>query len=60
MGRWQVTLSSELSVAVREKLMQAKAGRFTEPEMKAISPTLSIQEKNSTLPEQNEFLIEKT
>ena len=40
--------------------MQAKAGRLIESEMKAISPTLSIQEKNSTLPEQNEFLIEKT
>ena len=28
--------------------------------MKAISPTLSIQEKNSSLPEDNQFLIEKT
>ena len=46
-------------MAVREKLMQAKTGRFTDPEMKAISPTLSIQDKNSTLPEQHEFLIEK-
>ena len=59
-GGGKSPLSSELSVAVREKLMQAKSGRFIEPEMKAISPTLSIQEKNSTLPEQNEFLIEKT
>ena len=59
-GGGKSPLSSELSVAVREKLVQAKEGRFTEPEMIAISPTLSIQEKNSTLPEQDEFLIEKT
>ena len=59
-GGGKSPLSSELSAAVREKLMQAKAGKFTKPEMKAIAPTLSIQEKNSTLPQQHEFLIEKT
>ena len=40
--------------------MQAKAGICKEPEMKAISPTLAIQDKNSTLPEHDQFLIEKT
>ena len=59
-GGGKSPLSSELSIAVREKLMQAKTGSCKEPEMKAIAPTLSIQDKNSTLPEQNQFLIEKT
>ena len=59
-GGGKSPLSSELSIAVREKLMQAKAGICKEPEMKAISPTLAIQEKNSTLPEHDQFLIEKT
>ena len=59
-GGGKSPLSSELSIAVREKLMLAKSGKLTDPEMKAIHPTLSIQEKNSTLPEQNQFLIEKT
>ena len=59
-GGGKSPLSSELSIAVREKLMQAKVGSCKEPEMKAIAPTLSIQNKNSTLPEQNQFLIEKT
>ena len=59
-GGGKSPLSSELSIAVREKLMQAKDGSCKEPEMKAIAPTLSIQNKNSTLPEQNQFLIEKT
>ena len=40
--------------------MQAKTGEIVGPEMKAIAPTLSIQEKNSILPGQAEFLIEKT
>ena len=60
MGRRKSPLSSELSIAVREKLMQAKTGEIVGPEMKAIAPTLSIQEKNSILPGQAEFLIEKT
>jgi ATP-dependent Lhr-like helicase len=59
-GGGKSPLSSELSVAVREKLMQAKTGSCKEPEMKAIAPTLSIQDKNSILPEQHQFLIEKT
>ncbi len=59
-GGGKSPLSSELSIAVREKLMQAKTGSCKEPEMKAIAPTLSIQDKNSILPEQHQFLIEKT
>jgi ATP-dependent Lhr-like helicase len=59
-GGGKSPLSSELSIAVREKLMQAKSGICKEPEMKAISPTLAIQDKNSTLPEHDQFLIEKT
>ena len=59
-GGGKSPLSSELSIAVREKLKQAKRGKLRDPEMKAISPTLSIQEKTSSLPEDNQFLIEKT
>jgi ATP-dependent Lhr-like helicase len=59
-GGGKSPLSSELSIAVREKLMQAKAGICKEPEMKAIAPTLAIQDRNSTLPEHDQFLIEKT
>ena len=54
-GGGKSPLSSELSVAVREKLVQAKEGRFTEPEMIAISPTLSIQEKTQPYPSKTNF-----
>lgn len=59
-GGGRSPLSSELSIAVRDKLREAKDGIFQDPEMKAMAPTLAIQEKNSTLPTQNQFLIEKT
>ena len=59
-GGGKSPLSSELSIAVRKKLMQAKSGNTKDPEMKAIAPTLSIQDKNSTLPTPDQFLIEKT
>ena len=59
-GGGKSPLSSELSIAVRDKLREAKDGIFQDPEMKAIAPTLEIQEKNSTLPAPNQFLVEKT
>lgn len=59
-GGGKSPLSSELSLAVRKKLMEAKKDNILDPEMKAIAPTLAIQDKISTLPAPNQFLIEKT
>ena len=50
-GGGKSPLSSELSIAVREKLMQAKAGICKEPEMKAISLLLPFRIR--TRPYQN-------
>ena len=52
--------SSELATAVREKIRQAREGLFDGAEMKAIRPTLALQEKSSLLPKPCEFLIERT
>ena len=59
-GGGKSPLSSELALAVREKIRQASEGIFDRPEMKAISPTLALQEKFSILPKPSEFLIERT
>ena len=59
-GGGKSPLSSELALAVREKIRQASEGIFDRAEMKAISPTLALQEKFSTLPKPSEFLIERT
>ncbi len=59
-GGGKSPLSSELALAVREKIRQASEGIFDRAEMKAISPTLALQEKFSILPKPSEFLIERT
>lgn len=59
-GGGKSPLSSELALAVREKIRQASEGIFDRAEMKAISPTLTLQEKFSILPKPSEFLIERT
>ena len=59
-GGGKSPLSSELALAVREKIRQASEGIFDQAEMKAISPTLALQEKFSILPKPSEFLIERT
>ena len=59
-GGGKSPLSSELALAVREKIRQASEGIFDRAEMKAISPTLALQEKFSILPIPSEFLIERT
>ncbi|MEM9410958.1 MAG: ligase-associated DNA damage response DEXH box helicase [Planctomycetota bacterium] len=60
--RWhggRLPLSSELSAAVREKLSDAKQGKFTGPEMRAIKPLLKVQSQWSTIPDEHMLLIEK-
>tara|TARA_B100001248_G_C27397642_1_gene466842 strand:+ start:40 stop:2562 length:2523 start_codon:yes stop_codon:yes gene_type:complete len=59
-GGGKSPLSSELSNAVKEKFKQAKNGHFKSLEMKALAPTLEIQNKNSALPDPDQFLIETT
>jgi ATP-dependent Lhr-like helicase len=60
--RWyggRLPLSSELSRAVRRKLLDAKEGRFEGPEMQKVRPVLAIQADQSTIPSPNELLIER-
>ncbi|MDB4481065.1 helicase-related protein, partial [bacterium] len=60
--RWaggRLPLSSELSEAVRDKLGDAKRGKFTGPEMKAVKPLLELQSKWSEIPDENSLLIEQ-
>ena len=51
--RWmggRLPLSGELSAAVREKLDEARRGRFDGPEMQAVRPLLELQARRSRLP----------
>ena len=60
--RWaggRLPLSSELSEAVREKLGDAKRGKFSGPEMKAVKPLLELQAKWSAIPDERSLLIEQ-
>lgn len=59
-GGGKSPLSSELALAVREKLKLAGKGIFPDPETKALAPTLALQGKSSILPAPNQFLIERT
>lgn len=60
--RWmggKMPLSSELAAAVRDRLDQARRGRFEGPEMEAARPVLELQSACSSLPRPNELLIER-
>lgn len=60
--RWTGTtlpLSAELASAVRQKLDDAHHGVFEDPEMWAVRPILSLQQKWSRIPEADELLIER-
>ncbi|MDG1139594.1 MAG: ligase-associated DNA damage response DEXH box helicase [Opitutales bacterium] len=59
-GGGKSPLSSELTKAVRHQLEKAKDGHYQNKEMKAIAPTLRLQETGSTLPSADQFLIECT
>jgi ATP-dependent helicase Lhr and Lhr-like helicase len=55
----RMPLSSQLAKAVREKLSDAMAGKFSGPEMRAAAPVLKIQKAWSHIPEPDELLIER-
>lgn len=60
--RWmggRMPLSTELAHALRDKLDQARQGRFDDPEMHAVRPLLELQARRSKLPEPDELLIER-
>ena len=59
-GGGKSPLSSELANAVQNQLEKAKKGLYENQEMKAIAPTLRLQETGSTLPSADQFLIEST
>lgn len=60
--RWmgsRMPLSTELAHVLREKLDQARLGRFDDAEMAAVRPLLELQAQRSKLPEPDELLIER-
>lgn len=60
--RWmggRMPLSSELSRSLRKKLQQASEGEYVGIEMRALRPLLELQQRWSTLPRQDELLIER-
>ena len=59
--RWQggrLPLSTQLGQAVRQRLDDAKAGRFDGVEMKAVKDILELQQRWSAIPGQNDLLVE--
>lgn len=59
---WQgsrMPLSTELSLAVRDKLEEARTGAFTSPEMQAVRGILELQAERSLIPSPTELLIER-
>jgi ATP-dependent Lhr-like helicase len=60
--RWaggRMPLSTELAAAMRERLEQARAGRYDGPEMEAVREVLLTQQAWSVLPAADEILIER-
>lgn len=55
----RMPLSSELSIAIRDKLDAAARGLFEGPEMQAVAPLLEIQNQWSSVPHRHELLIER-
>lgn len=56
----KMPLSSQLALAVRRKIDQARAGVFDSPEMEHARPMLELQHRWSRLPAPDELLIETT
>jgi ATP-dependent Lhr-like helicase len=59
--RWsgsRMPLSSELAAAVRHRLEQARQGQFEGPEMEKVSPILGVQARWSTIPLEDELMLE--
>jgi ATP-dependent Lhr-like helicase len=60
--RWdggRISLSSELSAAVRERLEQARLGIFEGKEMRSVRPVLETQAEISAIPRRDQLLIER-
>ncbi|MEO9592182.1 ligase-associated DNA damage response DEXH box helicase [Rhodopirellula bahusiensis] len=61
--RWmgsRMPLSTELSQALRQRIQQASEGQYIGREMNALRPLLALQSQWSTLPREDELLMEKT
>jgi len=59
---WQgsrMPLSTELSLAVRDKLEEARTGVFSSPEMQAVRGIMQVQAERSLIPATDELLIER-
>jgi ATP-dependent helicase Lhr and Lhr-like helicase len=59
---WQgsrMPLSTELSLAVRDKLEEARRGAFRGPEMQAVKRIMQLQAERSLIPSPTELLIER-
>lgn len=54
----RMPLSSELSVFLREKMAEAKAGDGQDEELKILQPLFDLQQERSAIPGQHELLIE--
>ncbi|MBW4888614.1 ligase-associated DNA damage response DEXH box helicase [Mucilaginibacter sp. HMF5004] len=54
----RMPLSSQLSAVLRDKLDDAARGLEQDIEMKALKPLLAIQQQESIIPREHEFLIE--
>ncbi len=60
--RWmggRMPLSTELSAALRRKIAEASQGKLIGREMKALKDLLEVQQRWSSIPQDNELLIEK-
>lgn len=60
--RWagsRMPLSTELCAAVRQKLEEARTGRFEGAEMRAVRPVLETQAELSRIPARDELLVER-
>lgn len=56
----RMSLSSNMSTILREKMHEAVSGRYTDPELQALKPLFDLQNSWSVLPDEHQFLIEKT
>ncbi len=56
----RMSLSSNMSGILRKKMHEAHSGIFEDIELKTIRPIIDVQEDWSILPDENQFLIEKS
>ncbi|MFN1835850.1 ligase-associated DNA damage response DEXH box helicase [Balneola sp. MJW-20] len=56
----RMSLSSNMSRILRNKMHEAISGKAEDIELKTIQPILDVQEDWSILPDEDQFLIEKT